>query len=59
MNSTFTNLQERDWSALIELFERDDSEDIVADIINSLQWLVPEPCWEDSSLDFLKEFLVS
>jgi hypothetical protein len=54
---SLTSLKERDQSALLELFDREDSEDIAADIANSLQWLMPEPCWEDNPFDFLMEFM--
>jgi hypothetical protein len=50
-------LRERDWTALIELFDRDDGDEIEADIHSSLFWLIPEPCWEDDPFDFLREYL--
>ncbi|MBG1268416.1 hypothetical protein [Nostoc sp. WHI] len=54
---SLTSLRERDWTALIELFHRDDSDEIEADINRSLFWLIPEPCWEDDPFDFLREYL--
>ncbi|WP_347607579.1 hypothetical protein [Trichormus azollae] len=50
-------LKEGDWEALILLFERDDSDEIEAEIDSKLLWLVPEPCWEDNPFEFLREFL--
>ncbi len=55
--SSYTSLRERDWEALISLFDRDDSDEIEAEITNKLVWLVPEPCWEDNPFEFLREFL--
>lgn len=54
---SLTSLRERDWTALIELFDRDDGDEIEADIDRSLFWLIPEPCWEDDPFDFLREYL--
>ncbi|MEH1910576.1 hypothetical protein [Nostoc sp.] len=54
---SLTFLRERDWTALIELFDRDDGDEIEADIHSSLFWLIPEPCWEDDPFDFLREYL--
>lgn len=54
---SLTSLRERDWTALIELFYREDSDEIEADINRSLFWLIPEPCWEDDPFDFLREYL--
>ena len=54
---SLTSLRERDWTALIELFDRDDVDEIEADIDSSLIWLIPEPCWEDDPFDFLREYL--
>ncbi|MCG6134142.1 MAG: hypothetical protein MET45_05695 [Nostoc sp. LLA-1] len=53
----FTSLRERDWKAMTELFDREDSDDIEADIRSNLLWLTPEPCWEDDPFDFLREYL--
>ncbi|MBD2570917.1 MULTISPECIES: hypothetical protein [Nostocaceae] len=55
--SSYTSLRERDWEALILLFDRDDSDEIEAEIKSKLVWLVPEPCWEDNPFEFLREFL--
>ena len=52
-----TSLQERDWEALIELFDREDGEEIEDDINSSLLFLMPEPCWEDNPFDFLLDYL--
>jgi hypothetical protein len=54
---SYTVLRERDWEALKSLFDRDDGEEIEADIKHKLSWLVPEPCWEDNPFEFLREFL--
>ncbi|BBD58686.1 hypothetical protein NIES2109_14640 [Nostoc sp. HK-01] len=51
------SLRQRDWKALIELFDREDSDEIEADINNNLHLRTPEPCWEDDPFDFLREFL--
>ncbi len=56
-SSPYTSLRERDWEALILLFDRDDSDEIEAEIKSKLVWLVPEPCWEDNPFEFLHEFL--
>lgn len=51
-------LRERDVTALAVLFERDDSEEIEADINHNLIWLWPEPCWDDEDpFDFLGDYL--
>nr|WP_238178516.1 hypothetical protein [Calothrix sp. 336/3] len=50
-------LKERDWKAMVELFERKDSDDIEADINSNLKFLFPEPCWEEEPFDFLQEYL--
>jgi hypothetical protein len=55
--SSYTTLRERDWEALDSLFDRDDSDEIEAEIKSKLVWLVPEPCWEDNPFEFLREFL--
>lgn len=51
------SLRDRDWIALRELFDRDDGDEIEADIHTNLFWLIPEPCWEDDPFDFLREYL--
>ncbi|NDJ23768.1 hypothetical protein GS682_19400 [Nostoc sp. B(2019)] len=51
------SLNERDWKALVDLFNRDDGDEIEADINSNLLWLTPEPCWEDDPFDFLREYL--
>lgn len=50
-------LQDRDWKELVKLFDRKDNDEIEADIMNKLRWLVPEPCWEDDPYDFLEEYI--
>lgn len=58
-------LRTRDLSALAKLFEQDDIEAIEQDVSMALALLWPEPVWgddpfdlfDDSSLDFLSEFL--
>ena len=55
--SCLNSLRERDWEALNSLFDRDDSDEIEAEIKSKLVWLVPEPCWEDNPFEFLREFL--
>ncbi|BAY93292.1 MULTISPECIES: hypothetical protein [unclassified Tolypothrix] len=52
-----TSLEERDWKAMTELFDREDSEEIEADIMKSLLFMIPEPCWGDDPFDFLREYL--
>ncbi|WP_341527245.1 hypothetical protein WKK05_32850 [Nostoc sp. UHCC 0302] len=54
---SFTSLKERDWNALTDLFDRDDGDEIEADINSNLYWRTPEPCWEDDPFDFLREYL--
>nr|WP_206754710.1 hypothetical protein [Anabaena sphaerica] len=55
--SSYSTLKQRDWEALKSLFDRDDSDEIEAEIKSKLVWLVPEPCWEDNPFEFLREFL--
>jgi hypothetical protein len=51
------SLRQRDWKALLELFDREDSDEIEADIKSSLHLMTPEPCWEDDPFEFLREYL--
>lgn len=51
------SLKERDWEALEELFERDDSDEIEADIKTNLLLLSPEPFWEDNRFEFLGDYI--
>jgi hypothetical protein len=51
------SLEERDWTVMTELFDREDSDEIEADIRKSLLLMMPEPCWEDDPFDFLSEYL--
>lgn len=48
-------LRERDTTALADLFEREDLDEIEADVSIHLHWLWPEPCWEEEPLDFFLE----
>ncbi len=50
-------LRERDVAALNELFQREDMNDIEADVTHRLLQLFPEPCWEDDPFEFLQDFL--
>jgi hypothetical protein len=51
------SLEERDWTVMTELFDREDSDEIEADIRTSLLLMIPEPCWEDDPFEFLSEYL--
>ncbi|GAX44027.1 hypothetical protein NIES4075_50440 [Tolypothrix sp. NIES-4075] len=50
-------MNERDWKAMAELFDREDGDEIEADINSKLRRVIPEPCWEDDTFDFLREYL--
>jgi len=50
-------LRERDTAAMDELFEREDVDEIAAEVNQKLLWLYPEPCWEEEPLDFLQDYL--
>jgi len=50
-------LRERDVQALSQWFQRDDMYTIEADINQMLIQLLPEPCWDEETFDFLREFL--
>jgi hypothetical protein len=56
-------LKERDWTELALLFDRQDSDDIEADVINKLDMLYPEPSWDEELFfekdiyDFLEDYL--
>ncbi|NJL62316.1 MAG: hypothetical protein HC903_11385 [Methylacidiphilales bacterium] len=56
-------LKERDLTELTLLFDRQDSDDIEADVINKLGMLYPEPSWDEELLfekdvyDFLDGYL--
>ena len=52
-----TPMRERDLEALAEMFELQDDDEIEADIIQYLHLLCPEPCWEEDSFEFLREYL--
>ncbi|HEY9800822.1 MAG TPA: hypothetical protein V6D25_10725 [Leptolyngbyaceae cyanobacterium] len=53
----FTSLKERDWKVLLEMFDREDIDEIETDINRNLLLMIPEPCWEDDPFDFLREYL--
>lgn len=55
--SPLAPLNSRDLTALTELFERNDSDAIEAEINSKLQMMVPEPSWEEDPYEFLREFL--
>jgi hypothetical protein len=50
-------LKDRDWLALIILFDRQDGDEIEAEVMSKLSWMVPEPSWDEDPFDFLGEFL--
>jgi len=50
-------LRSRDITALKELFDREDVEELAADVTARLLLLYPEPCWEDDMFSFLREYL--
>ncbi len=54
---SLTSFRQRDWKALIELFDREDCDEIETDINHNLRLMTPEPCWEDDPFDFLREYL--
>jgi hypothetical protein len=50
-------LKARDLDALDQLFHRQDIYEIETDVAQMLLRLLPEPCWEEETFDFLEEFL--
>jgi hypothetical protein len=50
-------LRDRDKQVLLELFNQEGIEAIEQDIICNLLIRCPEPCWEDDSLEFLRDYL--
>lgn len=50
-------LRDRDEHVLIELFDQEGIEAIEEDIVRNLLIRCPEPCWEDDSLEFLRDYL--
>ncbi|MBD3880150.1 hypothetical protein IFO70_00110 [Phormidium tenue FACHB-886] len=50
-------LRERDKQVLIELFMQEGIEAIEEDIAYNLLIRCPEPCWEDDSFEFLRDYL--
>ncbi|WP_432808518.1 hypothetical protein [Pantanalinema sp. GBBB05] len=51
-------LRARDLEAMQALFQVENMGEIEIDITQMLLRLWPEPCWEDSPLDFLQDFLI-
>jgi hypothetical protein len=56
-NSPSNSLKERDWEALEELFDREDCDEIEADIKTNLLLLYPEPFWEDGGFEFFGDYI--
>ena len=54
---SLTSLRQRDWNALIELFDREDGDEVESDINSNLHLMMPEPCWGDDPFDFLREYM--
>jgi hypothetical protein len=50
-------LKDRDLLALIILFDRKDGDEIEAEVLKKLSWMVPEPSWDEEPYSFLQEFL--
>lgn len=50
-------LRGRDWQALSALFTLDNMPEIENDVLTNLMNRHPEPCWEDASFEFLKDYL--
>lgn len=50
-------LRDRDMTALLQMFQHSQLDEIHADLLQALQRLLPEPCWEDDPLEFLQEYL--
>ncbi len=50
-------LRERDWEVLVQLFDREDSEEIADNINSKLLMMMPEPCWGEEQFDFLYEYI--
>jgi hypothetical protein len=50
-------LRDNDWKALQALFDREDSDEIEAEINGRLVLMVPEPLWGDEYYAFLREYL--
>ena len=44
-------------TALLQMFQHSQLDEIHADLLQALQRLLPEPCWEDDPLEFLQEYL--
>lgn len=50
-------LKDRDLEALVSTFEQEDIQEIETDIAVNLQTRLPEPCWEDNPIEYLRDFL--
>ena len=50
-------LRQRDEQALKDMFDDTQVEEIVSDIRNRLKQLCPEPCWDDDSFEFLRDYI--
>lgn len=50
-------LRQRDEQAIAELFADDQMDEIFNDICSRLKQLYPEPCWEETSFDFLQGYV--
>ncbi len=51
-------LRERDWKALVDLFDRGDYDEIEAEINSKLLLMIPEPPWgKEDPFEFLREYL--
>ena len=50
-------LRDRDEQVLLELFDHEGIEAIEEDIVRNLLNRCPEPFWEDSSFEFLRDYL--
>ncbi len=54
--SPLESLKARDRTALNALFEGNDKEAIILDVVSNLVCLWPEPCWEEDIYEFLGDF---
>lgn len=55
--SPLTDLPQRDLIVLQDWFDREDIEEITANVCDRLAQLCPEPCWDEHSYDFLGNLL--
>jgi hypothetical protein len=51
-------LRMQDIQELAVFFDGDDMPSLEEDLLNMLDRLLPEPCWEDDPFDFLGDFIV-